>query len=124
MVALDSIAEKVNAGAVRDYLSQVSQNLTASIPHISFCENLAADALLRYYYAVSKEQGIDIRFNFSLPENMPTSDVELCTVLGNLLENAVEACLRICEGNRFVYINSKVAGQMPFMLIENSFDGV
>ncbi len=124
IVTIDGIAEKANAGAVREYLSQVSQNLTAGMPHISFCKNLAVDALLRYYYALSKENDIEIRFDFSLPDSLPLTDVELCTVLGNLLENAVEACNRVTDGKRFIYLRSKNTGQMFFVLIENSFNGV
>ena len=124
IVTIDGIAEKANAASVREYLSQVSQNLTISMPHISFCENLAVDALLRYYYAISKEHNIEIRYDFRLPDSLPLTDVELCTVLGNLLENAAEACRRANGGKRFIYLTSKNTGETLFVLIENSFDGV
>ncbi len=124
ILAIDGIAEQFGDHGVREYLAQVVQNFSGgSLPHISFCDNIAADALLRYYFGLAKERGIEIEFEFSLPDNLPLTDVELCTVLGNLLENAVEACHRQKEGEHFLYLTSKATKYMLFILIENSFDG-
>ena len=55
---------------------------------------------------------------------MPLTDVELCTVLGNLLDNAVEACSRQKQGVRRVFIAGETRGNMYFLKIENTYDGL
>lgn len=41
---------------------------------------------------MAQTQGTEFQVRLDLPDQMPLTDVELCTVLGNLLDNAVEAC--------------------------------
>ena len=51
------------------------------------------------------------------------SDVELCTVLGNLIENAVEACENQNCGDKSVSVSSTVKGSHLFIVIRNTFNG-
>ncbi len=55
---------------------------------------------------------------------MPLTDVELCTVLGNLLDNAVEACSRQKQGVRRIFVAGETRGNMYFLKIENTYDGL
>ena len=57
------------------------------------------------------------------------SDVELCTVLGNLLENAVDACNRISvreesDSEKYITISSHETDGQWFILVENTYDGI
>lgn len=89
----------------------------------SFCSNVAVNALLQYYTAVTAEHRIEANFQPIIPEKLQISDVALCTVLGNLLENAVEACLRQTEGNRYIKIFADLTEKTLFLVVENSADG-
>ena len=55
---------------------------------------------------------------------MPLTDVELCTVLGNLLDNAVEACSRQKQRVRRILVAGETRGNMYFLKIENTYDGL
>ncbi|MBS6956840.1 MAG: sensor histidine kinase, partial [Enterocloster asparagiformis] len=50
-------------------------------------------------------------------------DVEWCTVLGNLLENALEACQRQSRGERRLSLTSRATEGTLFLLVENTYDG-
>ncbi len=56
----------------------------------------------------------------NVPEGLPMSDVELCSMLGNMLDNAVEACAALPEEERFmrVYIG-RLKGQL-YLSVQNS----
>ena len=56
--------------------------------------------LIEYYYGIAQTQGTELQERIDLPDPMPLTDVELCTVLGNLLDNAVEVCIRQTKGKR------------------------
>ena len=48
---------------------------------------------------------------------------DLCGLLGNLLENAIEACLRQETGDKTIFIAGRLQdGQLEFV-IDNSFEG-
>ena len=55
---------------------------------------------------------------------MPVSDVDLCGMIGNILENAITACLKIPENERWIQLTvlAKNNAQL-FIIATNSFDG-
>lgn len=90
-----------------------------------YCKNYAASALLGYYAPRIREKNIHLEHELHIPNDCPTlSDIELCVVLGNCLENAVEACERMQEGERFIRLQSHIQGGFLKMIISNSFDGL
>ncbi|MEG0378736.1 MAG: GHKL domain-containing protein, partial [Eubacterium sp.] len=107
------------------YLAQLPDSLTVTGVYSAgiFCGNVAADSLLQYYDTIAKQDGIATNFELRLPQALPLTDVELCTVLGNLLENAVDACHRQTEDPRNIHIASQIDSELV-ILIENSYDGV
>lgn len=107
------------------YLQKISEDSIAvsGIPHDAFSQNIAIDALLQYYLTVAMNNKIETTVSFDMPPLLPT-DVELCTVLGNLLENAVEACLGVPESQRKIDITAEQIGREFYLRIENSFDGI
>lgn len=95
----------------------------------AFLQNTAVDVLLQYYYFCAKSNDINMDVRFSLPENYSMSDVELCTVLGNLLENAVEACNRMpdiekSDTEKNISISTHETDGQWFVLLENTYDGI
>lgn len=94
-----------------------------SLVHHPFCKNIAVDSLLQYYYAAAIENGFKVNFQLTLPDSLALSDVELCTVLGNLLENALYACHRDTADNRSIILSSRETKSQLFICVENTYDG-
>lgn len=110
---------------IRTFLSQVEKEVISAEPHSrgAFCQNPAVNALIQYYDSTARTQGIDFDVRLDFPDHMPLTDVELCTVLGNLLDNAKEACERQKEGLRHILIAGEIRGSMYFLKIENTYNG-
>ncbi|MDD2980333.1 MAG: GHKL domain-containing protein [Hespellia sp.] len=108
-----------------EYLAQIPEvsapRETASVG--AFSNHVAIDALLQYYYAAASKHAIRAELSLYLPEGIPLSDVQFCTILGNLLENAVDGCKRQGENERFIQISVKQTADTFFIKIENSYDG-
>jgi len=81
------------------------------------------DALLQYYSAAAQRQEIRADLALTIPAGVPLGDVEWCTVLGNLLENALEACQRQSRGERRLSLTSWATEGTLFLLVENTYDG-
>lgn len=110
------------------YLEQLSQNMfqshSADLPcYPAITNNAAVDALLQYYLSLAKKHEISTSFHLVVPKTLCISDIEFCTVLGNLLENAVEACLRMNETNRSISIATANTGRRFIIQINNTYDG-
>lgn len=101
--------------------------LTQKIPtgkEIQLCENYAVNAVAVYYAAAAKAQNIQTDLQFAIPaelEQMVESD--LCIIVGNLLENAVEACTRMTDGERFIRLDSCLECGNLNITVDNSFSG-
>lgn len=66
--------------------------------------NTAVDAILGYYKREALANQIDIQISVSLTDTLPIQDTDFCIILGNLLENALEACIRQLSKKRFMRI--------------------
>ena len=89
-----------------------------------FCENRAADSVVGYYCAMAKRDDIPFRARLDLPETLPIDEIDMCLVLSNLLENALEASLRTAPGRRQIEITAYVhADRILLIEVENAFDG-
>jgi hypothetical protein len=86
-------------------------------------DNIELDALVQYYSNLAQSGGIQFRARLQLPEMLHFPIVDLCGLLGNLLENAVEACQRQKSGDKTIFIAGRAQeGQLEFV-VDNSFDG-
>lgn len=103
------------------YLTGMEQKLSGyELQH--FCTNHVINALVTDY--AERCETLNIRFDVSMrmPEPLGIPDYDLCIILGNLLENAVNACEKL-EGNRSIKLETKrIQNQLLFM-VKNSFNG-
>lgn len=88
----------------------------------AYTENAALNALLNYYAHISQLNQIRFEARVNLPEALPLNDVDLCGMVGNILENAVIACKRAEE--RSIRITMLIEdGAQLYIVAVNSFDG-
>lgn len=88
---------------------------------IPYTGNAAVDGIMYHYASIAKEAGIRFEYRKIVPPAI--SDIDLCALLGNALDNAIAACRNVEEG-AFVKVISNGEGPGMQILIRNSFDGV
>ena len=119
---ISMLAEENDMEALKTYLAQT----VSRIPDLDmrFCENRAADSVLGYYCALAKREGIPFSAQIDLPQTLPVDEIDMCLVLSNLLENALEASLRTVPARRWMKVNAYVhAERLLLMQVENACDG-
>ena len=89
-----------------------------------YCANSALNALLNFYAGRAEENAIRASFRIDLPEKLSVSDVDLCTIIGNILENAAAACLELPEEERTITLSVLVQNHRLYIVATNSFSGV
>ncbi len=89
-----------------------------------YCNSVAVNALLCYYEEQAKTDPIPLSMNISLDQSPPVSETELCLILGNLLENAIEACRRMKSKKRFISVKLSMASASILVIqVSNSYEG-
>ena len=72
-------------------------------------------------YAASK--GISMTVKMLAPREMKSNELDMVILLGNLLDNAVEACEKIPEERRFITLLVSYGMKNLVISVENSYDG-
>ena len=109
---LAALAEEGNLEKIKAYLSDAVSRIPSLELH--FCENRAADGVVGYYCALAKRE--QIPFSVRL---------DLCLVLSNLLENALEASLHTAPARRRIELTAYLHGNsLALIQVENTYDGV
>lgn len=81
--------------------------------------NVSLDAILSAKLAQAKSEGIAVTIKANVPDGLTLSDVELCIIIANLLDNAIEACKSV-ESERFMRIYLSMKGKMLYFSMLNS----
>ncbi len=119
------IQQYLNTGsqeALQDYLDHYKQTLPTD--HVDlWCENYAVNTILTYYGEEAKAAGIAFSANLNLPEELPVSEPELCSMLGNLLENALTAASEMSENAApFIRVMGEASEEQLVISIDNSYE--
>ena len=119
--ALSALAEQEAWEELRHYLSEVRAGLPAA--ELGLCENPAVDGVAGHYAALSRQAGVPFTCRLELPRALPVSEMDVCVVLSNLLENALEASQR-AEGRRFIRLKAVLhGGKLVLVTVENAYRG-
>ena len=119
---LQSLASQEKWESLTAYLDEAQ----GSIPDVELglCRNTAVDSVAGYFAALYREHGIPLSFEIDLPNELPVSEIDLCSVLSNLLENALEAGLKTAPERRQVKASARLySGHMVLLSVENTYDG-
>lgn len=81
--------------------------------------NVSLDAILSAKIAQAKAENITVTVKANVPDSLTISDLELSIIIGNLLDNAIEAC-RIAVGERFIRIFISMKGNMLYFSMLNA----
>lgn len=93
---LQSLASKEHIEEIKEYLRTAQSDMDAITP-IRFCENETVNLIISAFAAKAKQSGILLTVEAKLPDSLPFSDTELCSLLSNALENAIHACENIAD---------------------------
>lgn len=119
------IQEYLHGGKLQEleaYLADYTETLPDS-PSLVYCQHYATNAILDFFANRAKENGIETDIFVQLPEKINIPETTISVVLGNLLENALEACYSMTEGERKITVRGKLEMNAVFFDISNTYQG-
>ena len=120
---------QISALAAAGDLNKIQEYLTGAVKRLpsmdmKFCENRAADSVIGYYCALARRENIPFQVQADLPAQLCVDEIDMCLVLSNLLENALEASLRTEPARRRIGVQAYMhSGRLLLIQAENAFDG-
>ena len=109
----------------KEELSEYLDNLEKDLDSIDIAirtGNVGLDAILSSKVSIARKNDIEVNCTAKVPDELKISDVHLCAIVGNLLDNAIEACEKITEGAapRFIRIYIGLFKSQLYISVSNS----
>ena len=111
------LAEENTAGA-QAYLDRLETDLD-QVRLLFDTGNLNVDAILNAKISLALEREIPCHYKATIPKQLSVSDIDLCVILGNLIDNAMEACETLTS-DRFIRLYIGVFKQQLYISVANA----
>ena len=121
MQVLTAYLEQGEIDKARTYLNEINEDLVR-VDTVIKTGNTMVDAILNSKISLMNSRKIAVDATARVPERVAVPDVDLCIIIGNLLDNAMEACEGLPQEDRFVRIYISVKGSHLYMSFTNSAD--
>lgn len=99
LVAIQGYFHEGDTAGGEAYVTSLLQNLQTPSARIK-TGNSALDAILSTKKALAESKGIIVDMEVQISDQLPLEPVDVCVIFGNALDNAIEACDRITEGEK------------------------
>lgn len=121
IVVLQALIENNDKEKALDYIKKLTDSFEYKYEYAK-TGNIDVDSILNYKIQEAKDRGIDVDLKLKIPEYMNISSFDISIILGNLLDNAIEATSML-ESNRKIDIDLDFDRNVLFISISNTFDG-
>ncbi len=106
---------------MKKYLTDIEKDLDDAVT-VKFCDNDAVNLILSSYIQKAKEELITVESQVYIPPNCAVSDMDLCIILANAIENAINASINIADiRNRRINISCKTANDKLLIQVVNNY---
>ena len=122
---LSGMAQQNNSSEMLEYIKELNASAELCAPEI-FCKNPAVNAVLSEHMNRAKKIGCRIEQKVYIPEELPFELSDVCIILSNALENALNACERCNEDKRYIYLLADFSDDRKLKISVKNFcaDGV
>ncbi len=89
--------------AIRQYLDLLDEDLT-TVDTVIKTGNPMTDAILNSKISLAKSRHIPVVADAHIPVKLKSSEIDLCCIIGNLFDNAIEASMKLPEDKRLIRV--------------------
>lgn len=85
--------------------------------------NVALDSIVNYKLSSAKEVGIKCTLRASIPTGINIADKDIIIIMGNLLDNAIEACSKLST-EKYIKVNMNYKKGIFLIFVSNNYNGI
>ena len=120
---LGMVQAKGNEEATCYIHSLLKADTMIPMQEVSRSGNIVVDSLVNYKYFLAKKAGITFNANVFVPVALPFQNNKLTIVLGNLLENALDACQQMQAGGPRIDLQISYQKGLLSIVVCNTYEG-
>lgn len=121
MLALNSMCTSEDNSQIKKYLSQLTNEVSSKKP-VEYTGNRELDAVIAPFVLEAESKNIKVQFKGRVSDNVAIDMFDMCTIISNLLNNAIEACEKIQEDKRIIEFEIAGYNSQIFISVRNSYD--
>lgn len=122
IMCIRELAEREELGEVKQYIDEMQGQIIKIQKRSYSIGNSVIDAVLNYYLPMLQE-GVEIKVRGYLEEDLSISDVELCTIFSNIIQNSVEELKKQQNGRKYLEVKIHTGKQAFIIKVCNSAQG-
>ncbi len=124
MVLIQGYIKDENYDELESFVDKINESIDSASQEI-FCQDYASNLIITYYKSIMDNEGIRFECNANIPQGVIENNMAKCVILGNILENSIEACRRMDRGkDKFINLEVICKGNSLIIKVENTFDGI
>ena len=104
------------------YLCKLNDDLT-TVDTVIKTGNVMVDAILNSKISLALNKKIEVNAKAKVPQNLKVSEIDLCVIIGNLIDNAMEACMKLGENERRIRIYVGIFKTYLYISFANTMGG-
>ena len=120
--AMKVMAANGNMDGIKAYLDELDTDLN-TVDTVVKTGNAMADAILNSKISLAQSKSIAVHCDAHIPVKLQMSELDLCCILGNLFDNAIEASLSLPEGERQIRVYMDMKGTQLYISFTNFTSG-
>ena len=105
---IEGLVKQGDYDKVIEYTGKMSGSLT-EIESIRYCKSPELNAVLSEYISRARDAGCRVAHNIALTDKLPFAEDDVCIVIANSVENAINACAKFPEKQRYISIFAQCA---------------
>ena len=119
MNALSSYLKQEDYAGARQYIQKFTEE-AEQLPFVTYTANALVNSILSEFAERASRYKAIVEYSIIIGRKLNMEDIDLCRMLTNILENAVEGCQKVSEGQRVIRLNLHSKGNFLFIKCENS----
>ena len=119
---IKGLLESGDYGGMGQYISRMDESMDAFAFSIK-TGNAVTDVIVNDRQKAAEKQGIRFRSEFTYPESERYDAYDIGIIVNNLLQNALEACGEMRQGDRYIFISSRQKRKFFLIEVRNPFEG-
>lgn len=115
---MKAYAASGNYEAIRNYLDLLDTDLS-TVDTVIKTGNPMTDAILNSKISLANSKSIRVTADAHIPIRLAISEIDLCCIIGNLFDNAIEASLKLPENERLIRVYMDMKGTQMYISFTN-----
>lgn len=104
--------------AIKAYLDELDTDLN-TVDTVVKTGNAMADAILNSKISLAQSRNISVHCDAHIPVKLSMSELDLCCIIGNLFDNAIDASMKLPEKDRLIRVYMDMKGTQLYISVTN-----